>query len=347
MKRIIALLTFNHHPLVTVIYGLLGVLFIYVGLTRSVTAESCTDIAQLTLVDERGWLEGVSIPTPRSEVKAAALGGQMYVAGGLLSRFEPSDAFYRYDVEAETWHEAASLPVALHHVGLAALDGKVYLAGGYSAESNWNVEVVGAWVYDAESDSWSSMADLPTPRAGHEMVSLDGKLYVVGGLGPEPTPLLVYHPQADAWETLAEMPQPSDHLAAAVLDGKIYAIGGRWSEGNMHTVQIYEPETDTWTRAADLPTARSGFTAGVVNGRIHTVGGEALTSSCTYSQHEVYDPAADTWERWTDLPTSRHGLASAVVEDRWYVMGGATGAGGQTGGTLTDAVSILALEATR
>lgn len=328
----------------TLIFGILGCFFIYLGLRNRVVAESCTDIAELPIVDSGVWREGVSVPTARSEVKASAWDSRIYLAGGLLSQFEPSDAFYVYDVEAETWQDAAPLPIGLHHVGLAALDGKIYLAGGYSAESGWNVDVVSAWVYDPEADTWESIVDMPTARAGHEMVALDDKIYVVGGLGPEPTPLLVYDPQTDAWETLADMLQPSDHLATAVLDGKIYAIGGRWSDGNMHTVQRYDPETGSWELLAELPTARSGFTAGVVDGKIHTVGGEALASTCTYSQHEAYDPETNTWERYTDLPTSRHGLASTVVDDRWYVIAGATGAGGQTGGTLTNTLSIFSYE---
>jgi hypothetical protein len=34
-------------------------------------------------------------------------------------------------------------------------------------------------------------------------------------------------------------------------------------------------------------------------------------------------------------------LASAVVDNQWYVIGGATGAGGQTGATLSDDVNIF------
>lgn len=327
--------------ILSAIFGVIGAFFLALYISPRLAAESCTNIADLPIVDNGTWDMGSIVPTSRSEIKATVLDDRIYVAGGLLSRFEPSDFFAYLDTTTGEWHEAAPLPIGLHHVGMAALDGKIYVAGGYSLESNWNADVTAAWVYSPETDSWSSIADMPSSRAGHEMVNVDGHLYVLGGLGSDADSLAVYDAAADAWETRADMPNPSDHLAATALDGKLYAIGGRWSQGNIPTLQIYDPETDTWEIKQEMPTARSGFTSGVINGKIHVVGGESLTSTCTYSQHEVYDPETDTWTRLPDLPTSRHGLASAVVNNQWYVIGGATGAGGQTGATLSDHVNIF------
>lgn len=328
----------------SLVSGILAVVFASFALRSSVNAGSCADASDAPLVEMGSWEAGESIPTPRSEVKAAALDGVIYVAAGLLSQFEPSDAFYALDAETNLWREAAPLPEARHHVGMAALDDRIYVSGGYGPRSNWTPDIASLWVYDPVEDAWSALAEMPTPRAGHEMLALDGLIYVVGGAGPDPTPLLVYDPSADSWEMRAPMPNPSDHLAAVAFEGSLYAVGGRWSAGNIGTLQVYDPAADRWTLKAEMPTARSGFTAGIIDGRIHTTGGEALDSTCTYSQHEVYDPESDTWERLPDLPESRHGIASAVVDERWYVIGGATGAGGQTGATLSDAVDIFAFD---
>ena len=37
------------------------------------------------------------------------------------------------------------------------------------------------WVYDPESNQWSSRAAMPTPRYGHATAALDGQLYLMGG----------------------------------------------------------------------------------------------------------------------------------------------------------------------
>jgi N-acetylneuraminic acid mutarotase len=157
------------------------------------------------------------------------------------------------------------------------------------------------------------------------MVNLDGKLYVVGGVGISiegPRGVLVYDPAAQRWDASpAPLPTAREHLAAVPFDGKLYVLGGRWGS-NLSTVEVYDPQTDTWTRLPDLPTARSGFTAAVLDGQIHVTGGEDFNLGRTLGQHEVLDPVSQTWTRLPDLPTPRHGLVSGAVGGRWIVIGG-------------------------
>jgi len=294
------------------------------------------------------WTQGAPMPTPRSEMVAAALEGKIYVAGGLgkddAGQNVVLTTFEVYDPESDAWEELAPLLVGLHHLGIAAADGKIYVSGGY--DDDFTPDVAGLWAYDLESDEWSQMADMPSPRAAHFMVAIDDKLYVVGGVGVDNSALWVYDPETDTWDTsLAPLPTVREHLTAVTIEGKLYVIGGRWSDvGNMAVLEVYDLETDEWTRLVDMPMASGGLTAAVVNGLIHVTGGENFSPATTFNTHMVYDPETDTWTLAEEMPTARHGLASAAVEEKWYVIGGGEEAAGRTFDTLSNKVEIFIVE---
>ena len=175
------------------------------------------------------------------------------------------------------------------------------------------------------------------------MAAIEGRLYVVGGVGPASEQTWLYDPATDRWDTApAPLPTRREHLAVTVLNGKLYAVGGRWGDaGNLAVLEIYDPAAGTWTRGPDLPTPRSGLTASGLKGRIHVTGGESLSLARTFSEHEAYDPSSEAWSTLADLPTARHGLASAAVDGRWYVIGGGTKAGALTFVSLTDLVEVF------
>lgn len=293
-----------------------------------------------------GWLLAAPMPTPRSEIAAAALDGVLYVAGGLALNASSNgwlalDAFEAYDPLTDTWEVRAPLPVGLHHTAMAAADGRIYVAGGYDAD-DFTVDVVALWAYDPQTDTWERRADLPVARAAHVLVTIDERLYLVGGEGEFSTALWIYNPATDTWDTTpAPMPTAREHLAAVALAGKLVVLGGRWrGQGNLPMVEAYDPAADAWTRLADLPTATSGFTAGAVDGQIHVVGGEALRLDATFDQHAVYDPLTDTWATLPPAPLRRHGHASAVIDGRWYVVGGSTLAAGRTFTSLSRVLDV-------
>jgi hypothetical protein len=83
--------------------------------------------------------------------------------------------------------------------------------------------------YDPATNSWSSRAPLPTPRAYHAAaLGADGLIYVVGGIGAGAN-VEAYDPGTDTWRTVAPLPTPRYGLAAASSGGAVYAIGGQES----------------------------------------------------------------------------------------------------------------------
>ena len=279
------------------------------------------------------------MPTPRSELAAAALRGRAYVVGG-IAQFGTTAAFEAYDPALGSWEELPALPEAVHHPAAAAMVDRVCIAGGYT-DLRFSAMSRHAFGYNSEARTWAAIADLPAP-ARRSLAALAGKLYVVGGVGPSSENVWVYDPATDRWDGLsAPLPTRREHLAAAVLDNKLLVVGGRWGDaGNLATLETYDPATGRWTRGPDMLTPRSGLTAGVLQGRLHVTGGEALSAGDVYGAHEVYDLTTDRWTAGADLPTPRHGLASAVLGDRWYVIGGGS-RGALTFISLTARVEVL------
>jgi len=68
------------------------------------------------------------MPSARTEVAAAEVGGKIYVMGGYEKN---SNLVEEYDPATDSWRGRAPLPKPLHHIGAAALGGKIFVLGGY------------------------------------------------------------------------------------------------------------------------------------------------------------------------------------------------------------------------
>jgi N-acetylneuraminic acid mutarotase len=178
------------------------------------------------------------------------------------------------------------------------VDGKIYVIGG---DSGGDMLIVTVDVYDPLTDSWTTKADMPTPRGASGTSVVDGKIYAIGGvthpLGQVVPAVEVYDPATNTWTQKADMPTARYIFSTSVVDGKIYVIGGALpplvaDRQGISLVEEYDPVTDTWTEKSPMPTARHSLATGVVNGIIYAIGG--WKGDVFYGPTEAYDPATDT-----------------------------------------------------
>src|SRR3954452_22741649 len=77
---------------------------------------------------------------------------------------------------------------------------------------------------------WVKAAPFPEPEEELYGVSVNGKMYVVGGFSAngKPAPAMVYEydPGPDKWTKKKPIPVPVHHQAQTVMNGKIYFFGG-------------------------------------------------------------------------------------------------------------------------
>jgi N-acetylneuraminic acid mutarotase len=176
---------------------------------------------------------------------------------------------------------------------------------------------------------WQSRAPMPIFRAEIASTTLDGKIYVVGGLAGKSTMMSeisaafeAYDAASDSWQALAPLPKALHHIALAAIDEHIYLTGGYDSLNLVSTIRsawAYDVKADTWTAIADLPAPRAAHTMAAIDGKLYLVGGITAQSTALWS----YDPAADKWiTKLAPMPTEREHLASVVLDDKLYVLGG-------------------------
>jgi N-acetylneuraminic acid mutarotase len=122
------------------------------------------------------WSNGTPMPSSRTEVAVAELGGKIYVVGG----FSGERDLEIYDPTADRWSRRAAFPHEVHHAAAVGLNGKLYVVGGYV--QGWTPSDA-VYEYDPASDRWRTLAPMPTARGALGAAVLAGKIHAVSGVG--------------------------------------------------------------------------------------------------------------------------------------------------------------------
>ena len=157
--------------------------------------------------DAIGWTLLAPLPSARGETAAVVAGGRLYVIGGMTGLTGQATAeVSAYDPVSNAWTAEPGLPAARHHAAAAALDGTAYVSGGGRSADDWTPQAM-LWSLPAGTETWQELAPMPEGRLGHRMVAMDGRLYVIGGVGSTGN-VLSYDPATDAWTAGAPMTVP-------------------------------------------------------------------------------------------------------------------------------------------
>ena len=76
------------------------------------------------------WSRGASIPRALHHAAAVGLNGKLYVIGGFLEGWTPTDEVHEYDPASDRWQRLAALPTTRGALAAAVLDGKIHAVGG-------------------------------------------------------------------------------------------------------------------------------------------------------------------------------------------------------------------------
>ncbi len=272
------------------------------------------------------WGAVTDLPSPRQQVAATAVHGQIYVLGG-LTESGASTKVEIFDNEINQWTTGPELPLPLHHAMAVAYRGELVVIGGWWPEGEDLVANTSADVYVLRDNAWEELPPLPEPRAAGAAAVVGSEIVVMGG--QDATGELVQSTEVfdgESWRSGAPIPSPREHLAGA-SDGRFaYAIGGRElsSDANLAVLERYDPASDSWEQLPPMPTARGSLGgAAVIKGELLVVaGGEEPTG--VLGAVEGYSISDEEWAALPDLPTARHGAGVARLGTSVYVIGGAT-----------------------
>jgi N-acetylneuraminic acid mutarotase len=180
-------------------------------------------------------------------------------------------------------------------------------------------------------DQWSVKKPMVGARVYSGAATLNGRIYVVGGIDSSLHVLsanYVYDSVSDTWASLAPLPLPTEALGLVSLDGRIYSIGGFSQLGSTYysltgSVEVYDPQSNNWTSRTPLPRPIEGLMVATVDGLIYAMGGTGAGQN--ENSTWVYNPQNDTWRPRAAMPTYDSSLAQvpgqvAVVGGKIYIF---------------------------
>ncbi|MCS7032793.1 MAG: hypothetical protein NZ561_02230, partial [Phycisphaerae bacterium] len=217
------------------------------------------------------WSRVGTLPGPRKSINLMIHQGVLYFAGGgnntaLRSGFKTA--------WAPLWQSMKSMPVALGEVAAGVIGNKLYLFGeGSHATLSFNLS----------NNTWST-SELPQrPFGGHHHGAevLNGKLYLIGGLGASAGRLQIFDPVARKWTLGPNIPFSTGSAATAVIRGKIYVAGGivgssSSNPGGTATTDlaaVYNPATNAWSMIAPMPRGVNHAASGTDGSKFYVFGG--------------------------------------------------------------------------
>ncbi len=204
-------------------------------------------------------------------------------------------------------------------------------------------ETVERDVPDLNKGVWVRGPNLPSPREDAAAAVIAGRIYVIGGFGPNNEQMdttLVWEPQVapgespeqperagarlGVWTYAAQMPEPVDHAAVAVDGTGIYIAGGRIENVVTNKFWRYDVSRDNWTQMPSLPVPRYGATMQQIDGKLYLIGGVAAHGNDATSML-VYDIPTGRWSmRAYALADAIIEPESTVLDNRIIMVGGRT-----------------------
>lgn len=263
-------------------------------------------------------------------------------------RFLPSVFILLFVVASNSfaggWEQVTELPISRFGNAAAAVDGKIYIIGGYDLHKNLGGRAPALStvdVYDTRTNTWHTVANMPTPRIDPQTAVFSNKIYVFGGYDRKGArgarrykkTVEMYDTGTDTWVKRRDMPTLRGDFTTAVVVGKIYLIGGsihdnKPGEGVVtDIVEVYDPLTNKWEKRANMPTARGMTDAVVVDGKIYVLGGytwrrvPGLIERFVKSIEE-YNPKTDKWRQLPEMPILKGRFATVAVDNEIYTIGG-------------------------
>jgi N-acetylneuraminic acid mutarotase len=288
---------------------------------KSYTPDSATVNCGQTITGT--WVIKDPFPYLATDASLASDGTYAYAFGGGRTT-EVFSETNRYDPVADTW--VALTPYPTGYTGAPAVyggNGKVYVIGGnISGGADYTTTLR---IYDIATDSWTTGAPVPEPRAAAAAAYDGGKIYLAGGYKGvlETGNVYVYDIAGDSWEQLASLPQGVWDAGFGIINGKMYVAGGWAINANISDLlYTYNIQSNTWITSTHLQQGVRGPGSAVVNGELWVFGGEGYPNAQPIARTQIYNPSINSWRDGPPLNVTRAYLYGASVGPYVVAPGG-------------------------
>ncbi|CRG95143.1 kelch protein K13, putative [Plasmodium gallinaceum] len=227
------------------------------------------------------------------------------------------------DISQQCWRMCTPMSTKKAYFGSAVLNNFLYVFGGnnYDYKALFETEV-----YDRLRDVWYVSSNLNIPRRNNCGVTLNGRIYCIGGYdGSCILPNVeAYDHRMKAWIEVAPLNTPRSSAMSVAFDNKIYVIGGTNGE-RLNSIEVYDEKMNKWERFPyALLEARSSGAAFTYLNQIYVVGGIDNEHNILDSL-EQYQPFNKRWQFLNSIPEKKMNFASATLSDSYIITGGENG----------------------
>ena len=211
-----------------------GRIYVFGG---NLSSNRPTDAA-FVLETTREWRRIAPMPQPRAAATAVAVGGTVYVAGGIGPSGLAAEMLV-YDTAADRWTTAPGPPTRREHLGGAGFGGIVYTVGGRTGGLDTNLDAFES--FDPRTGRWTRLPGLPTPRGGlAATATCSGLVVAVGGEARATfAEAEVFDTATQTWKTLPPLPTPRHGLGVVAIRNTIYTLAGGPTPG-LHVADTTE-----------------------------------------------------------------------------------------------------------
>jgi hypothetical protein len=224
--------------------------------------------------------------------------------------------FYRERKKAGTTRHCvcmvqALVPEAVAAAGVVGGEGIELKLGKQDAAPAAATVMYGISMYDLQQRTWERLPMIPEFPQGLplfcRLVSLDGKLIVVGGWHPWTWEALrctyVFSFSTQNWSRGADMPRVRSFFACAVMGGSVFVAGGHdENKTALSTADVYNVDADRWESLPDMSEERDECAGVVLHGKLFVISGYGTHSQGQFrSSADVLDPSTGSWSRRDEM----------------------------------------------
>jgi N-acetylneuraminic acid mutarotase len=260
------------------------------------------------------WSPIADAPAPLENPAAAFAGGKLYLIGGWNDAGGIDAETFVYDPVSNTWSNGPRMPVALAAPAVTVLNGDIYVVGGCTGTSNCAPTSNEVYRYDPSANSWTRLADYPTPVAFGACAGIAGEVVCAGGNDADTdtslTATYLYDPDTNTWSQGADMPVDAWGALASGANDRLQVTGGAINNSAVVTNQAFEynPVTDSW---AALPNANNAEYRGGGSCGMYQIGGSTggFTPVPSADVLPGYDECGTSGVPWLSAGTTQFSVA--------------------------------------
>uniref|UniRef100_U3JDV5 Kelch like family member 23 n=2 Tax=Ficedula albicollis TaxID=59894 RepID=U3JDV5_FICAL len=211
------------------------------------------------------WTEGCPMLDARYYHCAVSLSGCIYALGG-YRKGAPVQEAELYDPLIQKWLPIANMIKGVGNATACVLHEVIYVAGGhYGYRGSCTYDKIQR--YHSGSNEWSIVTTSPHPEYGLCSITLQNKIYFVGG---QTTITDCYDPEQNEWKQMAHMMERRMECGTVVMNGCIYVTGGySYSKGTyLQSIEKYDPALNKWEALVKMAENGNGENMSILESKI-------------------------------------------------------------------------------